>query len=48
MRKKLEAVGYKVSGYREDPSDAFMDAKGGKDNLFVSVESYVPATDLVF
>ena len=48
MRKKLEAVGYKVSGYREDPSDALMDAKGGRDNLFVSVESYVPATDLVF
>ncbi|MFG2097209.1 hypothetical protein [Streptomyces sp. NPDC048612] len=48
MRKKLEAEGYKISGYRQDSSDALMDAKGGKDNFFVSVESYVPATDLVF
>lgn len=48
MRKKLEAAGYKVSSYRDDPSDALMDAKGGRDNLFVSVESYMPATDLVF
>ncbi|MER7149412.1 hypothetical protein [Streptomyces lydicus] len=48
IRKKLEAEGYKVSSYREDPSDALMDAKGGRDNLFVSVESYMPATDLVF
>ncbi|MFB6439905.1 hypothetical protein ACFCVY_24495 [Streptomyces sp. NPDC056411] len=48
MRKKLETEGYKIIGYREDPSDALMDAKGGSDNLFVSVESYVPDTDLVF
>ncbi|OKI04740.1 hypothetical protein A6A06_08370 [Streptomyces sp. CB02923] len=48
MRKKLEASGYKVSGYREDPSDALMDARGGADGLFVSVESYLPPTDLVF
>ncbi|MFJ5677698.1 hypothetical protein [Streptomyces sp. NPDC093097] len=48
MRKKLEAEGYKISGYREDPSQALMDAKGGSDNFFVSVESYLPPTDLVF
>ncbi|MEU9125732.1 hypothetical protein AB0C96_38950 [Streptomyces sp. NPDC048506] len=48
MRKKLESSGYKISGYREDASDALMDAKGGHDNLFVSVESYQPPTELVF
>ncbi|MFG2291186.1 hypothetical protein ACGFOU_34560 [Streptomyces sp. NPDC048595] len=48
MRKKLEASHYKISGYREDKSDALMDAKGGHDNLFISVESYMPATELVF
>ncbi|MFG2402142.1 hypothetical protein [Streptomyces lydicus] len=48
MRKKLEDSHYKISGYREDNSDALMDAKGGRDDLFVSVESYMPATELVF
>ncbi|MFD8546299.1 hypothetical protein [Streptomyces sp. NPDC059649] len=48
MRKKLEDSHYKISGYREDKSDALLDAKGGHDNLFVSVESYMPATELVF
>ncbi|MCK7623284.1 hypothetical protein MUU72_09275 [Streptomyces sp. RS10V-4] len=49
MRKRLEAEGYRIlSGYREDPSQALMDAKGGSDNFFVSVESYLPPTDLVF
>ncbi|MEU7636375.1 hypothetical protein AB0C11_09785 [Streptomyces sp. NPDC039016] len=51
MRKRLEAQGYKISGYREDKTKdpwALMDAKGGKDNLFVSVESYLPPTLLVF
>ncbi|SHN01293.1 hypothetical protein [Streptomyces yunnanensis] len=40
MRKKLEAEGYKILGYREEPSQALMDAKGGSDNLFISVDSY--------
>ncbi|MFG2224801.1 hypothetical protein [Streptomyces sp. NPDC048644] len=51
MRKRLEAEGYRISGYREDKSQdpwALMDAKGGKDNLSVSVESYLPPTQLVF
>ncbi|MFE7311792.1 hypothetical protein ACFU7T_01560 [Streptomyces sp. NPDC057555] len=51
MRKRLEAQGYKISGYREDRTKdpwALMDAKGGKDNLFVSVESYMPPDQLVF
>ncbi|MER6053169.1 hypothetical protein ABT168_38005, partial [Streptomyces sp. NPDC001793] len=51
MRKKLEAEGYKISGYREDRTKnpwALMDAKGGKDNLFVTVQSYMPPTQLVF
>ncbi len=51
MRKKLEAEGYKVSGYREDKTKkpwALMDADGGKDGLSVSVESYMPPTQLVF
>ncbi|WP_411138047.1 hypothetical protein [Streptomyces sp. C10] len=51
MRKRLEAQGYKISGYREDKTKdpwALMDAKGGKDNLFVSVESYMPPNQLVF
>lgn len=51
MRKRLEAGGYEISGYREDKSKkpwALMDAKGGEDNLFVSVESYMPPTQLVF
>ncbi|GAA2673955.1 hypothetical protein [Streptomyces lunalinharesii] len=51
MRKRLEAQGYKIRGYREDKSKdpwALMDAKGGKDNLFVSVESYTPPNQLVF
>ncbi|GAU70943.1 hypothetical protein SSP35_24_00480 [Streptomyces sp. NBRC 110611] len=51
MRKRLEAQGYKISGYREDKTKdpwALMDAKGGKDNLVVSVESYMPPDQLVF
>ncbi|MFH8404883.1 hypothetical protein ACH4FX_08905 [Streptomyces sp. NPDC018019] len=48
MREKLEASGYKVSGYREEASDALMDAEGGVDGFSVSVESYRPATELVF
>ncbi|AJC55629.1 hypothetical protein [Streptomyces sp. 769] len=48
MRKRLEAEGYKISGYREDKTKnpwALMDAK---DSLFVSVQSYMPPTQLVF
>ncbi|RSO29975.1 hypothetical protein DMH15_26465 [Streptomyces sp. WAC 06725] len=51
MRKKLEAEGFKVSGYREDKTKkpwALLDADGGKDDLSVSVESYMPPTQLVF
>ncbi|MEU9122400.1 hypothetical protein AB0C96_21495 [Streptomyces sp. NPDC048506] len=48
MRKKLEAEGYKVSGYREEPSQALMDAKGGSDNFFVSVETFGRGNALVF
>ncbi|WP_159394040.1 hypothetical protein [Streptomyces sp. NRRL F-5755] len=42
MRKKLEAEGYQISGYREDKTKkpwALMDADGGKDDLSVSVEN---------
>ncbi|MFJ5804053.1 hypothetical protein [Streptomyces decoyicus] len=48
MRKKLEAEGYKINGYREKPSQALMDAKGGSDSLFVSVETYGRGNALVF
>lgn len=48
MRKKLEAEGYKINGYREKPLQALMDAKGGSDNLFVSVETYGRGNALVF
>ena len=51
MRKKLEAQGFKISGYREDKTKdpwALMDAEGGKDDLSVSVESYMPPNQLVF
>ncbi|MFI7102887.1 hypothetical protein ACIBK8_26435 [Streptomyces sp. NPDC050161] len=46
MRKKLEAEGYKISSYREEP--ALMDAKGGGDKFFVSVETYGRGNALVF
>ncbi|GCD45907.1 hypothetical protein [Streptomyces paromomycinus] len=51
MRRKLEADGYKVSGYREDKTKkpwALLDAKGGRDRLFISVQSYVPPDQLTF
>ncbi|MFG2093040.1 hypothetical protein [Streptomyces sp. NPDC048612] len=48
MRKKLEAEGYEISGYREQPSQALMDAKGGSNNFFVSVETYGSGNALVF
>ncbi|MET9292518.1 hypothetical protein [Streptomyces sp. NPDC003077] len=51
MRKRLEADGYRIVGYREDKAVkpwALLDAKGGKDNLFVSVESYMPSDQLTF
>ncbi|MFF4601159.1 hypothetical protein ACFY12_00165 [Streptomyces sp. NPDC001339] len=48
MREKLEAEGYKILGYREEPSQALMDAKGGSDNFFISVDSYGRGNALVF
>lgn len=51
MRKRLEAEGYKISGYREDKSKkpwALMDAEGGKDNVSVTVQSSDPPTRVTF
>lgn len=48
MRKKLEAEGYKILGYRAEPSQALMDARGGSDNFFVSVDTYGRGNALVF
>lgn len=48
MRKKLEAEGYKILGYRAEPSQALMDAKGGSDDFFISVDSYGQGNALVF
>ncbi|MFB7635410.1 hypothetical protein ACFC0M_31280 [Streptomyces sp. NPDC056149] len=48
MRKKLETEGYKILGYRAEPSQALMDARGGSDNFFISVDSYGRRDALVF
>ncbi|MFE7660370.1 hypothetical protein [Streptomyces celluloflavus] len=48
MREKLEAEGYKILGYRGEPSQALMDAKGGSDNFFISVDTYGRDNALVF
>ncbi|MFI1199852.1 hypothetical protein ACH4VR_10395 [Streptomyces sp. NPDC020883] len=48
MRKRLEAEGFKILGYREKPSQALMDARGGSDNLFISIDSYGRRDALVF